>query len=244
VRARRGAGGPHPNPLPKGEGPELHIFRVDSLHALADAQNGLQPRGEFADLLDLLTGRWPARPATASAGPTSSNWWADTLDACRTRVDQSLPKVREVQTAIDQERTALAQQIAGQMQADCWWPAAMGEPVAGPDRVTLGLSPFSLVLRVYQGIGGLLSGALLYRSRTPAQMALWGAVEGVRTWRKHHQADRGIDRATLAASIRPNCARPRSLSRVIWPRRGWESWVGQTFLSAGDRQECLSSFLR
>ena len=43
-----------------------------------------------------------------------------------------------------------------------------------------GLSPFSLVLRAYQGIGGLVSGALLYRARTPAQMALWGAMEGMR----------------------------------------------------------------
>src|SRR3990172_3233593 len=32
-----------------------HLFLVDSLAALADAQNGLAPRGEFAGLVDLLT---------------------------------------------------------------------------------------------------------------------------------------------------------------------------------------------
>jgi len=33
----------------------LTFFRIDSLRALADAQANMQPRGEFADLLDLLT---------------------------------------------------------------------------------------------------------------------------------------------------------------------------------------------
>ena len=43
------------------------------------------------------------------------------------------------------------------------------------------------MLRLYQGIGGLASGALLYRVRTPAQLALWGVVEGARTWQKHRR---------------------------------------------------------
>ena len=57
-----------------------------------------------------------------------------------------------------------------------------------------GFSPFALVLRVYQGIGGLFAGALLFRARTPAQMALWGALEGVRTWRRHRQNRRAEQR--------------------------------------------------
>ena len=63
-----------------------------------------------------------------------------------------------------------------------------------------GFSPFSLVLRVYQGIGGLLSGGRC--SIAPARRPKWpcGArSEGMRTWRKHRQtqqADRGVDRAT------------------------------------------------
>jgi len=61
-----------------------------------------------------------------------------------------------------------------------------------------GFSPFALVLRLFQGLGGLLSGSLLLRARTPAQVALWGALEGARTWQKHRQrrqADRSADRA-------------------------------------------------
>jgi hypothetical protein len=61
-----------------------------------------------------------------------------------------------------------------------------------------GFSPFSMVLRMFQGMGGLLSGALLFRARTPAQVALWGAVEGARTWqrrRRSRQADASVARA-------------------------------------------------
>ena len=41
-------------------------------------------------------------------------------------------------------------------------------------------------------------GALLYRARTPAEIALWGTLGGVQAWRKRRQtrqAEKGLDRA-------------------------------------------------
>jgi hypothetical protein len=61
-----------------------------------------------------------------------------------------------------------------------------------------GFSPFSLVLRLYQGLGGWLTGGLLLRARSPAQMALAGALEGGRMLRRKsedRQADRAAERA-------------------------------------------------
>jgi hypothetical protein len=60
-----------------------------------------------------------------------------------------------------------------------------------------GFSPFSCLLRLYQGLGGLLSSAALFRVRTPAQLALWGAFEGGRRWRNRRQ-----ESATDDASVR------------------------------------------
>ena len=178
-----------------------HIFRVDSLHALADVQNGLQPRGEFADLLDLLTRQMAGAAGNRIRRANFLELVVDTLDACRGRVDEGLPKRAGSANRHRRQRAALAQQIAAEMQAELlanrrqWENRLLAQTAS-----RWGLSPFALVLRVYQGIGGLLSGALLYRSRTPAQMALWGALEGVRTWRKHRQsrqADRGVDRRSV-----------------------------------------------
>jgi len=177
------------------------IFFIDSLRALAEAQSGLQPRGEFADLLDLLTRQMSGAARHRIRRANFLDLTADTLDACRVRIDEAMPAVREVQTAIGQERIRLAGQLAGDMQAELltarrqWESRLLAQTVS-----RWGLSPFSLVLRVYQGIGGLLSGALLYRARTPAQMALWGALEGMRSWRKHRQTQRavqGIDRTSV-----------------------------------------------
>ena len=178
----------------------IPIFRVDSIRALEDARSNLQPRGQFADLLDLLTRQMAGAAGNRIRRANFLDLTADTLEACGAQIDEALTSVRDVQTAIDQQRDLLAGQIASQMQTELlanrrqWENRLLAQTAS-----RWGLSPFALVLRVYQGIGGLLTGALLYRARTPAQMALWGALEGARTWRKHRQtrqAHRGITQTT------------------------------------------------
>jgi hypothetical protein len=183
----------------KAEGRHFpNIFRIDSLRALADARANLQPRGEFADLLDLLTRQMAGAAGNRIRRANFLDLVAGTLESCQARVDQSLPNVRETLAAIDEQRRTLANQLAGKMQSELlanrrqWENRLLGQVAS-----RWGFSPFALVLRVYQGLGGLFSGALLYRARTPAQVALWGALEGMRTLRRHQkdrQADRSVDR--------------------------------------------------
>jgi hypothetical protein len=62
-----------------------------------------------------------------------------------------------------------------------------------------GLSPFSSVLRVYNGLGNLIASSTLFRARTSAQMALIGAVQGAR-WlhskRQEQDAETRLERVT------------------------------------------------
>ncbi len=187
--------------LPIVDPAQARIYWIDSLRALADQQNGLQPRGEFADLWDLLTRQMAGAAAQRIRRANFLDLAADTLDACSARVDEAMPGIRELQEAIDQQRSLLAGQMAGEMRTELlanrrsWENRLLAQSAS-----RWGLSPFSLVLRLYQGIGGLLSGALLYRARTPAQIALWGALEGTRMWRNRrqsHQADQSIHRAVF-----------------------------------------------
>ncbi|MCD4727651.1 MAG: hypothetical protein K8R46_08315, partial [Pirellulales bacterium] len=180
-----------------------HIFLVDSLIALDDAQTSKQPRGEFADLLDLLTRRMAGAAANRIRRANFLDLMADTLDSCRQRIEEALPSVQETQAAVEERRGLMARRIAAGMQTELltnrrqWENRLLGQAAS-----RWGLSPFSLVLRIYQGLGGLLSGGLLYRTRTPAQMALWGAMEGTRTWRRwqrNRHAKRGADRAAADA---------------------------------------------
>jgi len=176
-----------------------HVFLVDSLAALSDAQQEIQPRGEFAQLVDLLT----RQLAGAAAGRIRRANFLDLVDGalarCRELLDEAMPRVGQVQSAVDEQRAPLAAELARRMQSELlasrrpWENRLLGRVVS-----RWGLSPFSLVLRTYQGLGGLLTGRLLWRARTPAQVALWGAVEGARAWRGRRQqsrADRTADRA-------------------------------------------------
>ncbi|MBN1394378.1 MAG: hypothetical protein JW959_05100 [Pirellulales bacterium] len=180
-----------------------YIFFVDSLAALADARAGRQPRGDFADLLDLLTRRMAGAAANRIRRANFLDLAAETLDACRQRIEDGLPSVKKTQDAIDEQRAVLSRRIAERMQSELsadrrqWENRLLGRAAS-----RWGLSPFSLVLRTYQGLGGLLSGGLLFRARSPAQLALWGAMEGTRswrTWRRNRRADRGADRAAEEA---------------------------------------------
>lgn len=208
-----------------------HIFRVDSLRALADAQAGLQPRGDFADLLDLLTRQMSGAAGGRIRRANFLELTADTLDSCRARIDEALPGVRQLHEAIEQQRGLLAKHIASEMRAELVASRRQWENrLLAKTASRWGLSPFSLVLRVYQGIGGLLAGALLYRARTPAQMALWGALEGVRTWRKSRQtrqADQAVDRVAAGGW---DAAELRKASIIV------EGYVAEAGLDRGAAQ--------
>lgn len=176
-----------------------HIFLVDSLAALAEAQNGLAPRGEFAALLDLLTRQLAGSTALRIRRANFLDLVSDTLEACKARVHEGLPAVERVRAAIDEQRARLSNQLAGQMRTELLASRRQWESrLVGKAASRWGFSPFALVLRIYQGLGGLLSSALLFRARTPAQVALWGAVEGARTFqrfRSQRKADASAQRA-------------------------------------------------
>jgi hypothetical protein len=178
------------------------IFLVDSLAAIGDVESGRQPHGDFAALLDLLTRQLAGTAPVRIRRANHLSLVADTLATCQAKIDEGLPAVQRLREAIDQQRARLAGLLAAQMRAELLasrrsWESRLVGKVAS----RWGFSPFALVLRIFQGLGGLASGALLVRARTPAQVALWGMVEGARTWRRHHrsrQVDQAADRALAA----------------------------------------------
>ena len=176
-----------------------HIFFIDSLSALADAQANRQPRGEFAQLVDLLLHELAGAAGNRIRRANFLDLLADTLSGCRKRLDEAMPPVEQAINAIHQQRGVLASLLAKQMHAELltsrrsWENRLLAETAS-----RWGLSPFALVLRIYQGLGNWALGALLLRARTPAQIALWGTLEGVQAWRKRRQtrqAEQGLDRA-------------------------------------------------
>jgi hypothetical protein len=178
-----------------------HIFLVDSTSALADAQAGLVPRGEFADLVDLLTRQLAGTAGARIRRANLLDLVEETLGLCRTKIDEGLPAVKRLEEAVDEARNRLAAKLAGRMHRELldnrrsWENRLLGQVAT-----RWGFSPFALVLRIYQALGGLAASALLLRARSPAQVALWGAVEGARSLRKSRSRRRADESASRAVA--------------------------------------------
>lgn len=175
------------------------IFFVDSLQALSDAQAGTGPRGDFARLLDLLTRSLAGSAAKRIRRANFLDLVRRTLDACGDELDESMPAVEQLETAISEQRARLGKLLADTTREELlhsrrsWEERLLGEVAA-----RWGFSPFSGVLRLYQGLGNLLGGAALARARSPIQVALWGAAAGgraIQQRRRRSQASSGVARA-------------------------------------------------
>ena len=175
------------------------MFFVDSLAASEDAESGLSPRGEFGRLVDLLARELAGAAATRIRRANFLDLVEETLAACLRRIDAGLPAVVALEAALAEQRGRLTARLAAQMRDELltsrrpWENRLLGEVTA-----RWGFSPFSLVLRAYQGMGSLLAGGAVLRARSPAQMALWGAIEGGRVLRERRagrHADAAAERA-------------------------------------------------
>jgi hypothetical protein len=175
------------------------IFLVDSLSALADAQAGLPANGDFARLRDLLTRQLAGTTGNRIRRANFLDLVADTLASAHARADSVLPAVNRLQTAVHEQRVRLSAHLAKQTRDELlvnrrqWEIRLLGRVVS-----RWGFSPFALVLRMFLGLGALVSRALLFRARTPAQMALWGAMEAARSWRDY-RTRRKVDESLVAA---------------------------------------------
>lgn len=176
-----------------------HIYRIDSLSALEDARQGIAPRGEFGRLVDLLTGELAGTAANRIRRANFLDLIDDTLTRCQERLDASLPAIERLGEAVGEQRTRLGTQLANRVEHELL-AARRGWEMRLVGRVASrwGFSPFSMVLRLFQGLGSMVSGALLFRVRSTAQLALWGALEGARNLQKvrtQRRADQSAQRA-------------------------------------------------
>jgi hypothetical protein len=198
-------GGGHPTP---GE-----VFFVGSLAALADARAGVAPRGEFGRLVELLSRELAGSAAHRIRRANFLDLADQTLGACQGKLADALPAIERLEAAIADQRARLAGRAAAELRRELlasrrhWENRLLGE-VAG----RWGFSPFSLVLRAYQGLGGLIASTTLLRMRTPAQLAIWGALEGARRLR---------DR------------RERGAAEQVWARAAAWGWDESELRSAG-----------
>ena len=176
--------------------PEL--FFVDSQRALSERQEGRPPTGEFGRLVQLLSEELNASRRVEIRRANLVDLLQDTLTKCRSEYDERLPAVRELQDILDSQRKQLKDTLTRQLTDELLvnrnlWERRLLTAVTN----RWGFSPFSAVLRFYNGLGALIASFTFFRARTSAQMALVGAVQGARWIRsraEEQDAESRLDR--------------------------------------------------
>src|SRR5208283_4052848 len=84
-----------------------HIYFVDAVAALADAQQGRTRQGEFAALTDLLTCQFAGAAAARIRRANFLDLAAQALASCRRRLAEAMGAIESLRVAIDRQRGEL-----------------------------------------------------------------------------------------------------------------------------------------
>lgn len=192
------------------------MFFVDSRTALAEQQQGQRPTGDMGRLLDLLQRELSAAQRVRIRRGNLFGLLQAALERMIADLDRQSPAVQALSAALDQQRQSLTRGLAGRLREEllisrgAWERRLMAEVSQ-----LWGLSPFALVLRAYHSQAALLASWALMRSRSTAQLALWGAVQGARWMATRQQESTGQQNLERAATSQLSDAELREAQLVI-----------------------------
>lgn len=169
------------------------MFFVDSMRAVQEQRAGKRPSGDFARLQDVLTSQLAASQRIRIRRANLIDLLHGALEHCRNRLSVSWPEVEQLEAALEEQRRRLADAMSQQLRDELLFSRGLWERrLLGAVTDSWGFSPFSSVLRFYNGMGSLIASLSLFRARNSAQMALIGALQGAR-WFKSRQTEREAD---------------------------------------------------
>lgn len=196
------------------EVPEM--FFVDSLRALREQLADQRPSGDFARLQDMLTGQMISSQRTQIRRANLLDLALEALQYCVEKVDGSWPEVQELQQALAEQKHKLCGSMSEILRQELEVSSNLWERRV-LSRVTevWGFSPFSSVLRFYNGLGSYIASFSFFRARTPVQMAVIGAMEGARRIRSHLQSSDAEERLDRISSFGMNDDELREAQMII-----------------------------
>jgi len=180
------------------EVPEMYF--VDSARGLQEQQSGQEPSGDLGRLITLLTTQLGASSRVQIRRANVVDLVQAGLTRCCEILDQHGAQLDDLGNALADQRQQLGRKMATGLQADLLesrnlWERRLLSAVT--DR--WGVSPFSSVLRFYNGIGAIVTSMTFLRARSTAQMAILGTIQGARWFdskRQEQNAESTLDRVS------------------------------------------------
>ena len=176
------------------------IFFVDSQLAFREQLTGQRPTGEMGRLVDLLMRELGSASRARIRRANVVDLLSESIARCQSLLKAGEKDLLSLEQTLQEQRSQLSQRMTKQLCGDLGasrglWERRLVESVVE----NWGLSPFSAVLRAYHGLGSIFMSLSLLRSRSTAQMAVIGAVQGLRMlreMREKNSAEAGLQRAS------------------------------------------------
>ncbi|MGE3314448.1 MAG: hypothetical protein AB7O26_04975, partial [Planctomycetaceae bacterium] len=123
------------------------------------------------------------------------------LDHGRRQLDSAWPEVEQLEAAYDELRRRMTEAMSERLSVELLrsrrlWERRLIDSVTD----SWGFSPFSSMLRFYNGMGNLIASFGLFRARSSAQVALIGALQGarwLRSRREEQDAESHLERLSI-----------------------------------------------
>ena len=172
------------------EVPEM--FFVDSVRELRVPHDERRPEGDFGRLLNVLMTELGSSQRVQIRRSNLVDLIHAALHHCRTQLTAGWPDVEQLEAALEEQKQKLTAQMSKQLGNELLTSRNLWERrLIGAVTQTWGLSPFSSMLRLYNGLGNLVASLGLFRARNSAQMALIGVLQGAR-WLRSRQQERDV----------------------------------------------------
>jgi hypothetical protein len=192
------------------------VFFVDSIRGLKDQLAGERPAGDLARLQSVLTMQLSAAHRVQIRRANLIDLLYTTLEHCRAHLSAGDEGLAQLESVLQEEHAKLVRSMADNLRRELRLSSHLWERrLLAAVTELWGFSPFSSTLRVYSALGGLIASATLYRARSSAQIALIGAVQGVRWLRARQQEHEAAGRLEHLTSISPDDSTLREAQILI-----------------------------
>ena len=149
--------------------------------------NSMKPDEEGSTLLELRQLLTHDLNEEAAIRIRQANYFGlaeEAVTDCQQIIERDWLPFSKLRERISEERQRFGERMTNKIRSELIRDRRSWEAkILGRVSAQWGYSPFSLLLRIYQGFGTILSGAFLTRVRSPIQLALWGSFETARRLR-------------------------------------------------------------
>jgi 50S ribosome-binding GTPase len=180
------------------------VFFVDSLRGLKDQLANGRPEGDLARLQDVLTTQLSAAQRMRVRRANLVDLLHAALVHCRAHLGEHDAELQQLEEALEEQHEKLVHSMAEHLDRELRHSSSLWERrLLSAVTQNWGFSPFSSLLRFYNAFGGLIASVTHFRARSPAQIALVGAVQGFRRSRgrqEEHAAESRLQHLTSTST--------------------------------------------